>query len=432
MAPPRPGPEPAQRVPSPFSLPLHALKLAGQCALPLILWFSVGELLRWGLLYAATEIQHGSYRQPRLIVAYVLLTLIILVSMTVITGMFLSLRRALRETRARRADGQPEEQFWFSLNRVAPAFAVIYMAWSLFYEDAADFQQMDLFHNLDDNFYTPILNNVANGTDEEVTYGVGLVSLDWRVSLAAMVVTFGLRMLFGRKAERGSGRYSGIAAAFAEFSFVFCALNALYNIALARGEWAEQRAVVDSTKNFWEQAKTSVPGWEAFWNWFAEVWPHITEALAVPLTWLAVAVLVFGGSMDDTRRALRGTRLERGVDRLEQSHTITQSAVDRVAGGFMERWVPVVNAFRITIKGGAALFGLMCLLYTGIHVGADYLDRAVRTLIGSDVPFMWLYTGMPVTFVKELLVTILSYSVLAAAFDIAASRARLQGEDITA
>ncbi|WP_336208527.1 hypothetical protein [Nonomuraea sp. LPB2021202275-12-8] len=419
-------------MPSPFSLPLHALKLAGKCALPLILWYSAGELARWATLYLASEIQHGDFRQARLIAAYVLLTLVILISMTMITGMLQSLRRVLWETRARRADGEQDERFWSSLNRVAPAFAVIYMAWSLHIEDASDFQQMDLFHNLDDNLYTPIFNNVANGTNEAATYGVGLVSLDWRVSLAAMVVTFGLRVLFGKLVEQGKGNFSGIAAAFAEFSFVFCALMALYNLTSARGDWTEHRAVVGGVKSTWEQAKESIPGWEAFWAWVAEIWPHVVDALAVPLTWLAVAVLVFGASVDDTRRALRGTRLEKGVDKLEQSHSLTQRAVDRVIGGFTERWVPVVNAFRITIKGGATLFGLVCLLYVGLHVGADWAERGVRTLIGSDVPYMWLFVSYPVVFVKELLMTALTFCVLAAAFDIAATRARLRGEDITA
>lgn len=419
-------------MPSPFSLPLHALRLAGRCALPLILWFSAGELARWATLYLASEIQHGDFYQARLVAAYVLLTVVILISMTMVTGMFLSLRRVLWETRAREADGQAPEKLWRSLNRIAPAFAVIYMAWSLHIEDAADFQQMDLLHNLDDNFYTPILNNIANGTDEAVTYGVGLVSLDWRVSLAAMAVTFGLRVLFSRMVENGKGGFSGVAAAFAEFSFVFCALNALYNLSALRGDWAGQRAIVGGVQSTWEQAKAGIPGWEAFWGWVAEVWPYAVDALAVPLTWLAVAVLVFGASVDDVRRAVRGTGLEKGVDRLEASHSITQRAVDRVVGGFVERWVPVVNAFRITVKGGATLFGLVCLLYTGLHVGADYASRAIYTLIGSDVPFMWLFVSHPVAFVLDLLVTALSFSVLAAAFDIAATRARLRGEDITA
>jgi hypothetical protein len=419
-------------MPSPFSLPLHALRLAGRCALPLILWFSAGELARWATLYLASEIQHGDFYQARLVAAYVLLTVVILISMTMITGMFLSLRRVLWETQARHADGQAPEKLWRSLNRVAPAFAVIYMAWSLHIEDAADFQQMDLLHNLDDNFYTPILNNAANGTNEAVTYGVGLVSLDWRVSLAAMAVTFGLRALFSRMVENGKGGATGVAAAFAEFSFVFCALNALYNLSALRGDWAGQRAVVGGATDVWEQAKESVPGWKAFWAWVADVWPYAVDALAVPLTWLAVAVLVFGASVDDMRRAVRGTKLEKGVDKLEGSHSMTQRAVDRVVGGFVERWVPVVNAFRITVKGGATLFGLVCLLYTGLHVGVDYLTRAIYTLIGSDVPFMWLFVGHPVGFALDLLVTALSFSVLAAAFDIAATRARLRGEDITA
>ncbi|WP_425568145.1 hypothetical protein, partial [Nonomuraea rubra] len=73
-----------------------------------------------------------------------------------------------------------------------------------------------------------------------------------------------------------------------------------------------------------------------------------------------------------------------------------------------------------------------CLLYVGIHIGVEYLDRGVRTLIGSDVAFMWLVVSKPVVFIGNLLTTCLSYCVLAAAFDIAATRARLRGEDITA
>ncbi|MEV1003645.1 hypothetical protein [Nonomuraea sp. NPDC050202] len=419
-------------MPSPYSLPLHALRLAGKCALPLILWFSAGELARWVVLYIATEISHGSWWQARLVATLVLVTMVILISMTVVTGMFLSLREVLWETRARRQDGQEDERFWVSLNRVAPAFAVIYLAWELYYRDAGDFLAMDKFHNLDDNFYTSILNNIANGTDEKATYGLGLVGLDWRVSLGAMVVTFGLRMLFSNLVEKGSGKYAGVAAAFAEFSFVFCGLNAIFTFTELRGDWTQHRAVVSSATEAWKHAQETVPGWKAFWDWVGAVWPHVIDALVVPLTWLAIAVLVFGASVDDTRRAVRGTRLERGMDKLEGSHDITQRAVDRVVGGWRDRWVPVVNAFRITFRGGMALFGFMCLLYVGVHIGVEYLDRGVRTLIGSDIEFMWLVLGKPVTFVGNLLTTCLSYCVLAAAFDIAATRARLRGEDITA
>lgn len=419
-------------MPSPFSLPLHTLRLAGRCALPLILWFSAGEATRFALLYLGTEISHGSYYQVRLVATVVIFTVIVMASMTMTTGMFLALRDALWETGARRADGAEDEKFWSSLNRVAPAFAIIYLGWELHVVDAIDFIQLDFSHNIDDNFYTTILNNVATGADEQTTAGGGLSNLDWRVSLAAMVVVFGLRTIFNRMVEKGSGKYTGLAAAFAEFAFMFCGINALLAFAKLRGDWLEHREVVAGGADLWQSARENIPGWEAFWKFVGDFWPHVIDALVLPLTWLAIAVLVFGGTVDDTRRALRGTRVERGVDRLEQSHNLTQKSVDRVIGGFRDRWVPVLNAFRVTVKGGLLLFGLMCLLYVGLRYGFDYADRGVRTLIGSDVPYLWTVLGQPVGFVKDLLLTSLTFCLLAATFDIAATRARLRGEDITA
>lgn len=419
-------------MPSPFSLPLHALRLAAKCALPLIMWYSVGELVRWGLLYLGTEISHGDFRQARLVATVTIMTLIVMVSMTITAGMFYSLRGALWEMNARERDGEEREPFRSALNRVAPGFAVIYLSWSLFTADIRDFLNMDQLHNLDDNFYNVILNNVATGANEETTLALGLADLDWRVSLAAMTITFGLRVLFGKMVEKGSGKYSGVAAAFAEFAFMFCGLNAVLTLAKLRGEWAQERVVVSGTTEALEHAKANVPGWEAFWGFVGDTWPYVLEALVLPLTWLAIAVLVFGGAVDDTRRALRGTRLEQGIGRLEESHEVTKRSTDRVIGGFQERWIPVVNAFKVTVKGGLPLFGLMCLLYVGLRVGLDYGDRGVRTLIGADVPFIWLVISYPLTFIKGLLFTALSYCVLAAAFDIAATRARLRGEDIAA
>ncbi|WP_157254764.1 hypothetical protein [Nonomuraea typhae] len=419
-------------MPSPYSLPLHTLRLAGKCALPLVLWFSAGETARWALLYIATEISHGDYRQVRLVATVTLMTVIVMVSMTMITGMLLALRTAMWETAARRADNVEDESFWSSMNRVAPAFAVIYLAWELYLDDAGDFQAMDGLHNLDDNFYSVIFNNVATGGNEETTYLKGLTGLDWRVSLAAMAVALGLRMLFERQVERGAGKAAGMATAFAEFAFMFCGLNAVFTFSGLRADWAQHRVVVTEAEDVVTRAKESIPGWEAFWNWVGEVWPFVVDALVLPLTWLAIAVLVFGGTVDDTRRALRGTRLETGVSRLEGSHDVTQRSVNRVIGGFQERWIPIVNAFRVTVKGGATLFGLMCLIYVGLHVGADYLDRAVKTLIGSAEPYMWLVYSWPVSFLKDLLLTVLTFCLLAAAFDIAATRARARGEDITA
>lgn len=424
MVPPRSGPAPGRRVPSPFSLPLHTLRLAGKCALPLILWFSAGELVRYVLLYAGTEVAYGDFRQVRLVAVMTLLTLVVLAAMTVTTGMLHSMRGALWEIRARAADGVPDERFFRTLDRMAPAFAVLYLAWSFHTEDAREFQQMDMVRH----FYEM---TEAQWFGEETFVGRSLADLDWRVSLGAMAVTFLLKELFAKLVERGRGRFYGFAAAFSEFGFVFYGLNATIAFADARSEWTDSRAAVVGTRQLLENAKETVPAWEAFTEAFAAFWPLFLDAVAVPLAWLTVAMLVFGAFADDPRSLVKGTRLEKGVDRLEGSHEITQRSFDHVTSGFTDRWLPLANSLRMIIKGGAPLFGMMCLCYVALDVGSRYADRAVRTLIGSESDWTWMFLGAPVNFLRDMLVTVLTMALLAATYDIAATRARLRGRPLT-
>ncbi|MER7505893.1 hypothetical protein AB0L05_31455 [Nonomuraea pusilla] len=420
----QPGSTPAQRLPSPFSLPLHTLRLLGRCGLALVLWYSAGQVVRFALLYGATEVAYGDFRPVRLVATMTLLTLVVLAAMTVVTGMLHSVRGALWETRARTADGTPAEPFFTTLDRVAPAFAVLYMAWGFHVEDARALQQMDLFHHFYDMTGAALFG-------EKSQVGRSLTDLDWRVSLGTMAAAFGLKFLFAKLVERGGGKFYGFASAFSEFAFVFYGLNATVAFADARSEWTEHRAVVAGTEEMIKNAEKSIPGFEAVTGAVGEVWPLVVDAVVIPLAWLTVAMLVFGAFADDARTALKGTGLERGLDRLEQSHDLTQKSVEHVTGGFQERWVPLVNSLRMTVRGGAPLFGMMCLCYVAVTVGAQYADRAVRTLIGSQVDWRWVYLGQPVSFVRDLLVTVVTMALLAATFDIAATRARLRGETLS-
>ncbi|SDI53067.1 hypothetical protein [Nonomuraea jiangxiensis] len=410
-------------MPSPYSLPAHALRLAGKCALPLALWFAAGELVRFVLLYGATEIAYGDLRQVRLVGTMTLLTFIVLAAMTVTTGMLHSLRGALWEMRARSGDGVAEEHFFRTLDRVAPAFAVLYLAWGFQVEDARDIYQMDLFHH----FYD-MTDAAWFGEDSQV--GRGLVDLDWRVSLGAMAVTFLLKLLFAKLVEKQKGKFYGFLAAFSEFAFVFYGLNATLAAAQLRSDWVEHRNVVANTEHVWAQAEKSVPLWDTVTGAIGDVWPLITDAVAVPLAWLTVAMLVFGAYSDQTRTLVKGTRLERGVDRLEGSHDLTQRSFDQVTGGFRDRWLPLANSLRMIFKGGLPLFGMMCLCYVSITVGSEYAERAVVKLIGAGSEWVWVFQGPPLTFVRQMIATALSMALLAATYDIAATRARLSGEPL--
>ncbi|AQZ67059.1 unnamed protein product [[Actinomadura] parvosata subsp. kistnae] len=411
-------------MPSPYSLPLHALRLAGKCAMPLILWFSAGELARFVLMYAATEVAYGDARQVRLVIVMTLLTIIVLASLTVTTGMLYSLRGALWEMRARAGDGVADERFFRALDRVAPAFAVLYLAWGFQNADAREVIQMDYFHNLQEG-----LNDSFFGEGNLV--GRGLIDLDWRVSIGAMAVTFVLKLLFAKLVEQGKGKFAGFGAAFSEFAFVFYGLNGTVAIADARSEWMDHRTVVAGTKEAWQEAQEHLPAWKAITDAFGDFWPLFLDAVAVPLAWLTVAMLVFGAYSDETRALVKGTRLERGVDRLESSHDLTQKSFNQVTGGFRDRWLPLANSLRMIVNAGLPLFGMMCLCYVALDVGGQLADRWVRTLIGSRTEWEWVIQGPPLFFLHELVVTVLTMALLAATYDIAATRARLSGRPLT-
>ncbi|MFC7645478.1 hypothetical protein ACFQX6_36310 [Streptosporangium lutulentum] len=65
-------------------------------------------------------------------------------------------------------------------------------------------------------------------------------------------------------------------------------------------------------------------------------------------------------------------------------------------------------------------------------MATDYATRGVQMLIGSEQPFGWVVIGGPVEFVGDLVIMVLTVAVLAATFDIAATRSRVAGETLTA
>ena len=212
-----------------------------------------------------------------------------------------------------------------------------------------------------------------------------------------------------------------------EFAFVFYGLNATVAFADARSEWVEHRSVVAGTEEVVTAAKENVPVWDAITG---EYWPLFIDAVAVPLAWLTVAMLVFGAYSDETRVLVRGTRLEKGVERLESSHDLTQKSFDRLTGGFRDRWLPLANSLRLVFRSGFPLFGMMCLCYVALSVGGDYAVRAVVGLLGSREEWVWAYQDVPLVFLREMVVTVLTMALLAATYDLAATRARLRGEPL--
>ncbi|MFO7253459.1 MAG: hypothetical protein DIU60_022170, partial [Actinomycetes bacterium] len=95
-----------ERAPSIWSLPWRTVRLAGRCLLPLLIWFSLGRLLRFGLLVGGTEMSHGDWQQVRYGLTMLVFIVMVMLSMIVTIGMFHAVRGELTEMRLRRAEGE--------------------------------------------------------------------------------------------------------------------------------------------------------------------------------------------------------------------------------------------------------------------------------------------------------------------------------------
>ncbi|MEU0519886.1 hypothetical protein [Streptosporangium sp. NPDC006007] len=419
-----PSPPVAPRTLSAYGLPVHALRIFGVRALSLVLWFSAGRAVRAGLMWAGTEVSHGDHRQTRLVLTMLILTLIVLNQLVVTVGMLYTVRGALREIQVRRAGNEAQESLFGALNRATPVFATVYLAWSLHVEDAREFTSLDMVRRADQD-----LKGILAGVQGEG--GAALTTLDVRPAVAIAVAAYLLKVLFGRWRTGGRGR--GALVVLFELTFALYGVGALFAFTSARSEWMSQRVVVSTVAGWVERAERVVPWWKTFLTGVGEVWPYVVDALIVPFTWLTVASLVYGAFAEDTRAVVRGAGPGAVAGRMgERPHSLTRSTLSRAAAGLRGRWAPPANALRLATRGGAVLLGAFCLCYVALRVGADYADRGVRTLVGAEEPYLWLVISPPLEFARDLVVTVPTICLLAAAFDIAATRGREAGEALTA
>lgn len=120
---------------SPLILPWATLKLAGRFVLPLALWFTVGELLRYGAMYAGYRL--GTMKGVAATLApIVTVGLLVVITLAVTVLMVHCVREGLDVVHARDAGGGltpwavgNEESVIGAIGRAALPFVIFYLAW---------------------------------------------------------------------------------------------------------------------------------------------------------------------------------------------------------------------------------------------------------------------------------------------------------------
>ncbi|MEV5413336.1 hypothetical protein AB0K60_31450 [Thermopolyspora sp. NPDC052614] len=410
------------RPPSVWSLPWRTVRLAGRCVLPLLVWFSFGELVRFGLLVGGTELSHGSFPQLRYALTVPVFIVMVLISLIVVIGMLYSLRGELTEMRARRAEGG-DEDFLGGLSRAIIPYVALYLAWGWHIDDVREFAEIDIERQSGDLGYLGAWADFATGKSQGTA--TGLIGLTFTNALIIMAAAFVLRFVFLTWHDRRGSKVAALATAFCELTFFYYGVQ----VVVGRQAWLDERVIITWWNDAKQTAAANVPGWQAVTDFLGEVWPFVWDALVLPGAWLTVAILVYGAYSEDMRTAITGTRLETGVTRAEEAlarrtHALTRQGLSRFFGRWAH-WMALANTVRLTVRGGAPLFGLFLVCFAAIQIAEGYLWRGMVYLIGGDHPLLyWNVLFVPMEFVRDFIITVLTVCLFAATFDLAATRGR--------
>ncbi|SNT26484.1 hypothetical protein SAMN05443665_102173 [Actinomadura meyerae] len=389
---------------SPLILPWAALKLAGRFALPLALWFTVGELLRYGAMYGGYRL--GAMKGTAASVApIVTIGLLVVITLTVTVLMVHSVREGLDVVHARAADGDltpwavgNEEPVLGAIGRAALPFVIFYLAWGLQSEDAREFASAAASRGF-----------AEGGLEGQIEATGMLLSLEKHVGLAIGLTAglFVLKVLAEWRLEERLPRAVGALVAFLEINF---ALFGIFTIDHLRGlgtDWLTGREV---------------------WGWVTgavgpafTLWPPFKHAVLGALIWLVIAGVILGLDAGDERvvlgRGRAGRRLARAgaVDRVNSPREL-------LTRGLREMWLPAWYGLRLVRRSGFMPFATFCLLFAGLYVGEDAARRLVYELIGPHEVAWWMQWLPAIGYGTGLVFEILRVCLLAAAFNLVMAR----------
>lgn len=375
------------------------MKLATRFFVPLVLWFTVGQLLRYGIFYGAYRfIGNG-------VVPIIALSLGVLTQLAVTVAMLHSVRDGLDAIRHGEMDDQlapwaarDEESIFDAMGRALFPFLIFYIAWGWFANDARDltgFAEGRDFAESGGSIFAQEGHAILDGLSHHM-YAAGIATA---VFFAVKAATEW--WLVPRLARVGPLLLSAFELNWTLFG--------IFTVDYYRGnaaDWLTDRAV-------WADIG-------ALFGWAGALWPSFKFAVLGALVWLVIAGVVLGVDSDETAAVGRG-RLGRRLAAVSGIHK-QRSPREVLSRELREKWFPAVHGFRMVRRAGWLPFGVFCVLFTGLDMGREYLRRGIYYLLGPhDVPW-WMVRLPAVNFTVDLIHDVLRICLLAAAFNLLVAR----------
>jgi hypothetical protein len=269
--------------------------------------------------------------------------------------------------------------------------------------------------------------------------GLGDVS-NWSISvsddrlifyLALAAGAWVVRALVGRLVRRRPGSPVAVVGLLAEGVWALSVFIVVLIVARTVRDWFRDRVI-------WADLA-------AVWNAFVGLLPNLTlpfgttlrelaQTLAqlapgavvtvfgLPLMWLALVATVYGWRDYRARDVVAGTALEARLERIEQRPAGAGRRLLLFATADLRtKYVPVAQALRLIGRAGPRFVGAYLLLATAISALDNLLSVGLSRLVGPQTQAVTLLLDPLQTLLVQIVVTIASVALYAAAFDRAVS-----------
>jgi hypothetical protein len=377
-----------------------ALRVLARCWPALLAWFLLGWTLRALIIRLAAFVANAND-----VAGLLILPVAILAQLAAFVGMFLAIRRELPHL-GRVDDVEPGEaapsaaQRWREtlLAAILPFF-LLYVAWNLVRADLFDYfgsalQQADLLGG-------------GNSANPSIPLSVMTATL--------VVVAFGLRWLLGRFAAR-LPRWSAAVASYLEAVWVLVLLLVIQDLVALIPPWLATRRMFAWAVDGWAGLVDSLPWLGPLGDAVGWTLGQTGTLIALPLAWLAIASIIYFGTMPRSRRPAPANLAKAG-ERWSRMPVWLRRLGARLAAGLVDRWGPVALAARLIWRSGPVALGTYLLAYAVVSAAGTWLTLAIYRLLGPHETGWWFGASDAVELVVVAITGVLQVCLVAAAFD---------------
>jgi hypothetical protein len=374
-----------------------ALRVLARCWPALLAWFLLGWTIR------ALIIRGGGYLlNVDENLGLLVLPLAILAMLAGFVGMFLAVRRELPhlgrldDVESGEVAATPVRKWRDSLLAAVLPFFLLYVAWNLVRDDVTDLYASSLLH---ENFW----NKAAFATSIQVA------------SLVILGVAFVARWLLGRFASR-LPRWTSIVATYLEAVWVLVALLTVRELLAGLGGWLATRRMFAWAVDGWAAIREAFAWIGAIGDAVGWAVSQVGTLIGLPLAWLAIASIVYFGTMPRSTRPGLAT-VSAASRRWSRMPVWARRLGSAVTAGFADRWRPVALAARLIWRSGPIAMGTYLLAFAVITAASEWLRLLVYRALGPHETNWWMGASDAVELGIEAVLAVVQVAVVAAAFD---------------